>query len=532
MAKDKHPIIETLTKHCQSGDSCVNESILYKKFCAEHPSVEYQVFVEELKKLDDTGELHLDGEFVYLRQTWEDEEYSARRLAEFLQRAPHTGEPLPKTIKAGELTLCEEQRNAVAMVSEYDLSAIIGGAGSGKSATACAAIEALNVSAEEIVLCAPTGRAARNLCDATGYPAITLHRALHVSYDGSVQSADALEGKKLVVVDEAGMMPLRLFAALLRAAPQDCRIILLGDENQLQGIGSGNVLSDLLELEIPHQKLLTLHRQQDISSALYYNVSNFAQINSVEKLHTDGSFQLRTGTDDKLRTMLIAEAVDRYRVGESVRVISPRRSGVPFATQELNTLIREELNPLHEDTKTLQYGKTQFRDKDMVMVTANDPARGCFNGDIGMLRIWETEKSARYYVLFPDGSRTFWTKGELEKKRLPLEHAYAATVHKAQGSGYDTVLLPLSLNQMSNMLTRNLLYTAISRAKRRVIIFGTEEAVEKALLTKPSPRFSKLVEKMEQHMLQGSLPEPHCHRDQRPRFHRNADANAYIQIGA
>ena len=496
--KEDHLIIQTLRRLNQSGNSFVDKSVLFKTCCAELPSpCGYAEFTGELDRLAGEGELYLDGSAVYLAETWKDEEFAAARLAEHLRCDPHAARPLPEEIRVNNITLDEEQRMAVRKVGENDLTLIIGGAGSGKSATACALIDTLGIDPRtELALCAPTGKAARNLCEATGYPASTLHKALRMLYSGGVQEPDALKGKKLVVVDEAGMMPLHVFTELLKAVPDGCKIVLLGDRNQLQGIGAGNVLADLLELGVPNQELRTLYRQKDAASALYHNVARFPEIAGVSGLLKDESFQIRTGTDDEIRAKLTEEAVRRYGRNELTCVITPRHKDVPLGSDALNALIREELNPLRAGTGVLN-GGIRFGDGDLVMVTANDAARGCFNGDVGVLHIPSGGEHRGCVVRLNSGNIVAWSA---EDERLPLELAYAMTVHKAQGSGYDTVLIPLSEEQMGNMLSRNLFYTAISRAKERVILFGTEEAIDRALRTRPSPRNSHLAEKTQKYL--------------------------------
>ncbi len=496
---EDHPVIQALRRLNQSGNSFVDRRVLFKICCADSPSPGgYAEFTNELDKLAAEGKLYLNGNEVYLMETWKDEEFAAACLAGHLRLGPHEGEPLPEEIRVNDIMLDEEQRMAVRKAGENDLTCIIGCAGSGKSATACALIDTLGIDpSTELVLCAPTGKAARNLCEATGYPASTLHKALHMLYGGGVQEPDALKGKKLIVVDEAGMMPLHPFAELLKAAPDGCKIVLLGDRNQLQGIGAGNVLADLLELGVSTQELHSLYRQKNVASALYHNVACFPEIAGVSGLLKDESFQIRAGTDDEIRAKLVEEAVQRYGRNELTCVITPRHRDVPLGSDALNALIREELNPLREGMRVLDDGM-QLRNGDLVMVTANDAARGCFNGDIGILHVQSDGSHRGCVVRLNNGNRVEWTAEDA--KRPPLELAYAMTVHKAQGSGYDTVLIPLSEEQMGSMLSRNLFYTAISRAKERVILFGTDEAIDRALRTRPSPRNSNLAAKTQKYL--------------------------------
>ncbi len=500
MTHDGAAIPDILEKHCRNGHSYMRSDAVRCRYLAEHPESGRKGFAAELEMLTEAGRLVLEGDTVYLKEIWEDETLTAQNLAKRLRKTPRDEEPLPETVRSGNIVLDGEQRAAVLKAIENDLTLILGGAGSGKSATACALVDVLGIDPDrELVLCAPTGKAARNLCEATGYPAGTLHKALHMYCGGKAQGQNALAGKKLIVVDEAGMMPLHVFSELLKAAPDDCRIVLVGDRNQLQGIGTGNVLADLLELGVPCQELRTLHRQRDGTSALYHNVACFPEIASVSELLKDESFQIRTGTEDELWMLLVDEAVRRYQAGESVCVITPRRRGVRLGAEELSLLIREKLNPPRDGVRALPYGEIQLRDGDRVMVNVNDAARSCFNGDVGVLRLRGAEDHPRCDVSIQNGSRASWSAEELSS-RLPLELAYAMSVHKAQGSGYDTVLIPLSEEQMGNMLNRNLFYTAISRAKERVILLSTEEAIERALQTRPLPRNSNLAAKTRKYL--------------------------------
>ena len=490
---EKHPILRALEQASQSGHSYMRTATLLTRCHA----INEESFCHELQRLADAGSIRLDGDAVYLAETWEDEDYVARRLADYLQGKPRRiFKPLTVQPAASGVFLNPAQRRAVELATGHDLSLIVGCAGRGKSATASALIGALAVDPQnELVLCAPTGKAARNLCDATGYAAGTLHHSLHLLHSGGAQQPDALDGKKLVIVDEAGMIPLHVFAELLRAAPDDCRIVLLGDCNQLQGIGAGNILPDLLNVGVPCQTLSTVYRQQSQASALYANVTGFSSARNAADFRTDDSFQFVFGTDEKIREMLVNDAVRLYRMGEDVAIITPRRSGVPLGTAELNLLVRERLRPMHAGMRMLQSGGLELWDRDRVIVTQNSAFRGCFNGDVGTLRV----RDGRYDVLFPCGSAS-WTDEELARRRIPLELAYALTVHRAQGSGYGTVLIPLSLEQMGNMLQRNLLYTAITRAKQRVILYCTDGALDRAIQTSPPYRRSRLVERTRAHV--------------------------------
>ena len=283
-----------------------------------------------------------------------------------------------------------------------------------------------------------TGKAARNLTERTGIEARTVHGALGKSPDANFLDAVSWNCIGLVVVDEASMVSLEMLAGILNRVRRNCRVALLGDPNQLLSVGAGNVLSDLL----------------------------------------------------------CEEAARRYRAGESIQVLSPVRAKTTFSVQALNTRLQNEVNPLTAEKPT--WGK--FRDGDRVIVTQNNAYYNICNGDVGVLHI-RGEKPHRVAALAVRGTLKTWQidhgQGEYgighdDAPPPQLALAYALTVHKSQGSQYDTVLMPVSM-ATARMLYRNLLYTAISQAGKEVILVGSREALNTAMQCIPYPRKSKLV---------------------------------------
>lgn len=215
----------------------------------------------------------------------------------------------------------------------------------------------------------------------------------------------------------------------------------------------------------------------------------------------DDSFQLVRLAEKDIQTAIRDEAVKRYLAGESVQVLSPFNKATDLSIQSLNQVIQPMVNPPFEDKHSLKLEKGPvFWSNDRVMITKNDRDRRCCNGDVGVLNIYSKPCEAPdYSVALPDGRRPAWddTSG--------LAHmctAYAVTVHKSQGSEYDTVLMPVS-KQMQSMMVRNLLYTAITRAKKKVILFGDPDALDSAMQRTPYPRKSMLVPKTKMLMLRG-----------------------------
>ena len=285
-------------------------------------------------------------------------------------------------------------------------------------------------------------------------------------------------------------------AGILNRVRRNCRVVLLGDTNQLQSVGAGNVLPDLLELGVPSIRLAQQYRQSTDAAALRQNVVDFPKLNGEHELRWDDSFRLLPADDRAIPDLLCEEAARRYRAGESIQVLSPVRVKTGFSVQALNTRLQNEVNPLTAEKPA--WGK--FRDGDRVIVTQNNAYYNICNGDVGVLHI-RGEKPHRVAALAVRGTLKTWQidrgQGEYgighdDAPPPQLALAYALTVHKSQGSQYDTVLMPVSM-ATARMLYRNLLYTAISRARKEVILVGSREALNTAMQCIPYPRKSKLV---------------------------------------
>ena len=424
---------------------------------------------------------------------------AAERLADILKDPTLPVLAIPKELRAGDILLSEQQREAVELALNSRLSVILGGAGSGKTTLIEAIARCFKDNADLFggtVLAAPTGKAARNLTERTGIEARTVHGALGKSPDANFLDAVSWNCVGLVVVDEASMVSLEMLAGILNRVRGNCRVVLLGDPNQLQAVGAGNVLPDLLELGVPSIRLAQQYRQSADAVALRQNVVNFPKLNTEHELQWDDSFRLLPADDRAIPDLLCKEAARRYLAGESIQVLSPVKAKTGFSVQALNTRLQNEVNPLTAEKPT--WGK--FRDGDRVIVTQNNAYYNICNGDVGVLHI-RGEKPHRVAALAVRGTLKTWQidrgQGEYgighdDAPPPQLALAYALTVHKSQGSQYDTVLMPVSM-ATARMLYRNLLYTAISRARKEVILVGSREALNTAMQCIPYPRKSKLV---------------------------------------
>lgn len=475
-----------------SGDAYATATELYKACKRERHDLSFTSFKMYLAEQILKKKICIEGQRLYETKTWRYEEHTADKLARLPSRPPLPKTALQDTLRVGGIELCEEQRAAVEMAVSSRLSIILGGAGSGKT-TLTRGIVSASVSTGLSVLCAPTGKAARNLTARTGLTARTVHSALGMRPDEDFLNAVIWPSVRLVVIDEASMMTLEMLAGILEKAPDECRIVLIGDGNQLLSVGAGNVLPDLIRLGIPCFQLEKNHRQDDEASALLHNVVNFRQLRSAEELMFDNSFRLIGATEQAAMTGLVEEAIHRYLAGESVQVLAPYRKTV----NELNQAIREKVNPAMSGKPSIKLNnRVEFREGDRVIITKNDRDRNCSNGDVGVLhiRLDEYSRCDGIWVELPDGRCPEWDFVAIGLGLSHMDLAYALTVHKSQGSEYDTILFP-ALMSMQSMLSRNLFYTAISRAKKRAWLYGSKQAVDVAMQKELPPRKSMLVAK-------------------------------------
>ena len=483
-------ILNALEQHFLNGDAYAMLNEVFPIVKRAKKDIPFDAFREDFASLVHEGLLRREGRRVYLRDTLRYEDSAATQLASILNRNELHCPTLPDTITTKEgVPLCDEQRDALGLALSHRLSIVLGGAGTGKSSLIQAIAKFSSSGFGDLVLCAPTGKAARNLAERTGLIARTVHSALGVIPDADFLALVCWPNIRLVVVDEASMLTTGMLAGILERVTGSCRVVLLGDPNQLLSVGSGNVLPDLLQLGVPHICLMENHRQSKGASELLSNVTGFSSLRNGNDLVFGESFDLRSMSEKAAKTAIVDEAATRYKAGESVQVLSPFNNATELSVSKLNKAIREQVNP--DTPGKLSFGD-RFRDGDKVIILNNDRDRDYSNGDVGILRIFCTEKrNTCFCVELPDGRRPAWHTHE-DLKNIAL--AYALTVHKSQGSEYDTVLMPIT-DSFSTMLYRNLIYTAISRACRKVILYGSKNALSVAVQKPARDRRSELVAK-------------------------------------
>lgn len=385
-------------------------------------------------------------------------------------------------------TLASAQHDAVLAALKHGVTVITGGPGTGKTTTIRSLLQICLAQGWRFLLAAPTGRAAKKLAEATGHEAKTIHRLLEFTYTGGASSFQRHENAPLnadiLIVDEVSMLDLLLFYHLLKAVAPGTRLVLVGDVDQLPSVGSGNVLRDLIDSRvIPTIRLRTIFRQAEesliIRNAHRINQGEMPIMPSGEKdfyfIPCDDPEQIAAQIVD-----LVAVRLPQYLSCdpiEDIQVLTPMRRTIT-GVEQLNQRLQERLNPLTASSNELRYGTAVFRENDKVMQVRNDYQKMVFNGDMGRIRAIDREEG-QLRIAFPEpgGERIVaYDRDELDE----LAISYATSVHKSQGSEYPVVIMPLS-TQHFMMLQRNLLYTAISRAKRMVVIVGMRKAMAMAV---------------------------------------------------
>ncbi len=498
-------VLQTMT---QNGHVCIPDAELVRRaafllqadaLCL-HDILQDTVDMGQLRTADFEGTV-----YVYTPEAYEEEEYIADRIREMAAMKPlsmktHVQLFLDRWQDSCHFELADKQREAVEKSLQSGITVITGGPGTGKTTVVQTIIRLAEQEGLRILLCAPTGRAAKRLAETTQRKAKTIHRLLipdgHV---GKVQSFEYNETKllpaDLVIVDEVSMLDMEMMYHLLNALKPQCRCILVGDADQLPSVGAGAVLHDVIASEtVPVVRLDTIFRQKEggriVTNAHLINNGRLPVVNEdlefrfVEiETEADGATQISA-----LYRSEVEETGDEF----AVQVLSPMYKD-PCGVDNLNQLIQERLNPPVLGKGELKGRHMIFRVGDKVMQKHNDYEKGVFNGDIGQIFAVQHDM---VYVRYPEQDVKY-EGAEIDEITL----AYAITVHKSQGSEYHTVIMAL-VNSHSIMLQRNLFYTAVTRAKRKVILVGTKRAVQTAVQNqRTSRRFTLLIPRLQGELL-------------------------------
>ena len=437
--------------------------------------------LEEMIRAED---VITDGEAIYLPPYYYSEVGTAKRLSAILDGTPtiHVGiDGLPERIRVKTRTDYDEiQMQAIMSAVQNKLLVLTGGPGTGKTTTTLGIITAFREAGARILLAAPTGRAAKRLAETTGMEAKTIHRLLEIKPPEGYQrnEENPLEGDVLIV-DECSMIDIMLMYNLLKAVPDGMTVILVGDVDQLPSVGAGNVLRDIIDSGcFPVVRLTRIFRQAQTSRIIMnaHRVNRGQMPDLSNGRNSDFFFMERESPEEAAAaiTALVKDKLPRYyRVAPSeIQVLTPMQRG-EVGAGNLNQLLQGAINP---GENGLRRGGYLFRERDKVMQIRNNYDKEVFNGDIGVVERVDLEDRA-LHVRFDDRTVEY-DSTELDELVL----AYATTIHKAQGSEYPIVVMPVLMTHYV-MLQRNLIYTGITRAKKGLVIVGTKKALARAVQT-------------------------------------------------
>ena len=498
-------VLQTMT---QNGHVCIPDAELVRRaaFILQADALGLHDILKEAIEVGQLCTADFQGTvYVYTPEAYEEENYIARRIQDMAAMKPlamktHVQLFLDRWQDSCHFELADKQREAVEKSLESGMTVITGGPGTGKTTVVQTIIRLAEQEGLRILLCAPTGRAAKRLAETTQRKAKTIHRLLIPDgRQGRIQVFEYNETKllpaDLVIVDEVSMLDMEMMYHLLSALKPQCRCILVGDADQLPSVGAGAVLHDIIASgQVPVVRLDTIFRQQEGGRI----VTNAHLINSgrLPVVNEDPEFRFVEIEDEAqgaekisaLYNSELLETGDKF----AVQVLSPMYKN-PCGVDNLNQLIQGRFNPPAEGKGELKGKNVIFRVGDKVMQKHNDYEKGVFNGDIG--EIFAIQKDM-VYVRYPEQDVKY--EGQ-EVDEITL--AYAITVHKSQGSEYHTVIMVL-VNSHAIMLQRNLFYTAVTRAKRKVILVGSKRAVQTAVQNqRTSRRFTLLIPRLQRELI-------------------------------
>lgn len=492
-------IVYVLHENANAGHTCLPTEKLRESVC-DNLGIERRQFescLDDCEEKDWVVRITLGKrEFVYLPEYYLAETYIAKKLAFMLRTSTQYEKDYSDEIRGVEFSeniqYEDLQRAAISACLTGSVFILTGGPGTGKTTTLNGVIKILKAQKKRILLCAPTGRAAKRMSDLTGEPARTIHRLLEVDFTAKGE----LKFKRnetnplpadVVIADEMSMVDALLMCSLVRAIKPTSKFIMVGDSNQLPSVGAGNVLKDLIASHyIPSVELKEIFRQ----AAQSLIVTNAHRIVNGEFPVLDDRqndfFFMNKSLESDIAELVIQLAKQRlpdtygFSPIDDIQVLCPTKMGMA-GTKELNKQLQSALNPPSQNKAELKFFDVIFRTGDKVMQTKNDydvlwtknneKGSGIFNGDIGIIR--SVDRFSQNVIIDFEGRVAIYTSEMLRR----LEHAYAITIHKSQGSEYDAVIIPITAFT-HNLLYRNLLYTGVTRAKKMIIVIGTKELVK------------------------------------------------------
>lgn len=502
-----------LIRSTNNGNSCVLETNLIE-YVQSLLDVNSETIEDNLIELKTKGEivyeLRENEEWVYLARFYETEQEIAYRLRKLeqsknIKEIKNIEAALKKIEKESEIELSEKQKEAIEEINKNNVLIITGGPGTGKTTIIKTIIDIYENRGKKVILAAPTGRAAKKMTEATGKEASTLHRLLCIGKlddDGIYQRHDEFQGEPIdadvIVVDELSMVDMFVMNYLLKCVYQGTKLVLVGDIDQLPSVGPGSVLKDLIESETIQTVHLDKIFRQAAKSKIILNAHRvnkgepFLCKEDIEQETNQDFFYIKHKTQEEILKEVISlctgrlEKFGNYDFFQNIQILTPTKKGL-LGTKELNKELQAYLNPNLDGRPEKSNSGAIYRTGDRIMQIKNnydmtwdrenddgttEYGEGIFNGEFGTItKISEKDKVVE--VKFDDNKVAWYEFSELDQ----IEHSYAITIHKSQGSEFDVVIMVAPV-AAPMLLTRNLLYTGITRAKKLLIIIGTDNVVD------------------------------------------------------
>lgn len=451
-------------------------------------AIDYEYLSSLMSELVSDDKVILEENRYYLKDLWQAEDYIVQTLKRLINKEPVNYRKLDNYLDTEEkesgITYNDKQKEAIVTALKNSVSIITGGPGTGKTTiikAICNLYMELNhlnfeEAMEQIALLAPTGRASKRMSESTLLPASTIHRFLKWNKETNDFAVNEYEPDfhRFIIVDEVSMIDTELLSNLLKGLTRNIQIVLVGDHNQLPSVGPGQVLKDLIESDmIPVITLDHLYRQDENSyiNALAYEIKdddlseNFLETRSDYTFLRCDSFSIIEQMK-KLSEQLIQKDYDYKRV----QMMAPMYAGIN-GIDHLNQELQKIFNPEDSLKNELKINDVIFREQDKVLQLVNMPENNVYNGDIGIIKsITKVDKKTLVYVDF-DGNLVEYASKDLNK----LKHGYVISIHKSQGSEFELVVLPIC-HSYQRMLYRKLIYTAVTRAKRKLILIGEPQS--------------------------------------------------------